>query len=94
MARASSTTLEKLAPVLRALREIEGLTERKPGIFYFKREPMLHFHDVDGGVLAHVKAMEGGFDEFVVASAIDQSRLIAEVARRTAARQKKQVGIE
>jgi hypothetical protein len=89
MARASAATLEKLNTLLAAVRQVEGLTERNPGIFYFKREPMLHFHDNGGAVVAHMKAAGGGFDEFTVAIARERTALVKELQRRCMARQQK-----
>lgn len=88
MARASKATLAELAGLLERVRSIAGLTEKNAGIFYWKREPMLHFHDNGGNVVAHLKAAEGGFDEFAVDTASAQAKLVAELMRRCAARRK------
>jgi hypothetical protein len=91
MARASASTLATLAPLLNKIRAIAALTERNPGIFYLKREPMLHFHDNGrdaSQTVAHLKAAGGGFDEFAVANAAERAALLAEIKQRCAARQK------
>ena len=41
--------LDDLADVLAEVRAWPGITEKKRGIFYVRREPFLHFHLVDGG---------------------------------------------
>ncbi len=45
-----------LAFELAALRLLPGIKEKKPGIFYFKALPFLHFHDKDGVRWADIKA--------------------------------------
>lgn len=88
MARASAATLEKLAKLLESIRAQPMLTERSAGIFYLKREPMLHFHDTDGRIVAHLKATAGGFDEFAVDTASGRATLLAELKQRCVAREK------
>ena len=50
MARADAEALRSLLPVLRQLREIKGVKETQPGVFYARRDAFIHFHD-EGGVL-------------------------------------------
>ena len=50
MARADAEALKPLLPVLRQLREIKGVQETQPGMFYARRDAFIHFHD-EGGVL-------------------------------------------
>ena len=45
MAHASAEALRPLLPVLRQLREIKGVQEKQPGIFYARRDAFIHFHD-------------------------------------------------
>lgn len=78
MARASAATLKKLERLIESVRALPTLTERSAGIFYFKREPMLHFHDTDGGIVAHLKAAAGGFDEFAVDTTAERATMLAE----------------
>jgi hypothetical protein len=86
MARASKQSLEKLEAMLAQIRAIEPLTESKPGIFYLKREPMLHFHEQDGVAYAHMKTSEGGFDDFAVNTVAERNALVRELRHRCAAR--------
>jgi hypothetical protein len=88
MARASAATLEQLASLLADIRTITTLTERSAGVFYMKREPMLHFHATDGAIVAHLKAQAGGFDEFAVNTNASRAALLAELKRRCTAREK------
>lgn len=41
--------LDDLADVLAEVRSWPGITEKKAGIFYVRRQPFLHFHLVEGG---------------------------------------------
>jgi hypothetical protein len=49
MAHCPPELLDDLTAVLAAVRTWTGVVEKKPGIFYLRREPFLHFHLVDGG---------------------------------------------
>ena len=48
MAHCPPEQLRDLTDVLAALRGWEGISEAKPGIFYLRRTPFLHFHFKDG----------------------------------------------
>lgn len=85
MARASEQTLQQLQPLLVELRKIPDLTETKPGIFYVKRLPMLHFHETEGGIIADLKCVlprPGGFDRFDANSEGARRKLLAEARLR------------
>jgi hypothetical protein len=83
VARADADALRTLQPVLRQLREIKGVKETQPGVFYARRDAFIHFHD-EGGVLhAELKKPGGsGFDRFPLATPAEQRRLIAEAKLR------------
>lgn len=52
--------LDDLADVLAEVRTWPGMVEKKPGIFYLRRQPFLHFHLVEGGRRrADVKGRKG-----------------------------------
>jgi hypothetical protein len=51
--------LKDLAKELSEVRALEGLTEKSPGIFYYKSIGFLHFHDKDGRRWADVKTSNG-----------------------------------
>lgn len=44
MAHASSENLRGIADVLGAIRALPDIQERRPGIFYVRGRPFLHFH--------------------------------------------------
>jgi hypothetical protein len=41
--------LDDLTDLLDEVRSWTGVVEKKPGVFYVRREPFLHFHLVEGG---------------------------------------------
>ena len=91
MARAAIETLNAIPGLLAELRKIEALTEVKPGIFYVKRMPMLHFHTDDGVTYAHVKAVDpaarpahGGFDQFPIDTTSQRKKLLTTITERCA----------
>lgn len=47
--------LVDLEPALVEIRKLPGLKETKPGIFYFKSQGFLHFHEKDGAVWADIR---------------------------------------
>jgi len=52
--------LDDLADALARVRTWAGVIEKKPGVFYLRREPFLHFHLIDGGRRrADVKGRQG-----------------------------------
>ena len=44
MAHAASESLRGIADVLAAIRAFPDIQEKKPGIFYVRRQPFMHFH--------------------------------------------------
>ena len=61
MRHAGPATLDRIAPLLEALRVRPALREDRPGVFSLRRRPFLHFHDDPSGVYADVRLA----DEFV-----------------------------
>lgn len=55
MGRCKYELLAPLEPALDAIRKIEGLVEKKPGIFYFKSKGFMHFHESDGKIWADIR---------------------------------------
>jgi hypothetical protein len=56
--------LEDLADLLAELRTWTGVVEKKPNVFYVRREPFLHFHLVDGGRRrADIKGGQAGWTQ-------------------------------
>ncbi len=83
MAHADDAALTRLLPLLRQLREIKGLREMKPGIFYMKGGAFLHFHDEAGMLVADLKKAGGvGFDRYPVDLPTGQRKLVDDAKRR------------
>jgi hypothetical protein len=86
MAHANPKALEPYLPLLRQLREIKGLKEKQPGIFYLRSSAFLHFHDTAGVLAVDLKKPGGsGFDRFTLATAPEQRKLL-DAAKLRAAR--------
>ena len=83
MAHADEAALQRLPPLLRQLREIKGLREMKPGIFYLKGSAFLHFHDDAGALVGDLKrTRDSGFDRYPVDTAPGQRKLLDDAKRR------------
>jgi len=83
MARADAEALKPLALVLRQLREIKGVQEKSPGIFYARRDAYVHFHVEDGELFADLKKPGGaGFDRFPLGTSAEQRKLVDEAKLR------------
>ena len=83
MAHADEAALQRLLPLLRQLREIKGLREMKPGIFYLKGSAFLHFLDDGGALVGDLKKASGsGFDRYPVDTAPGQRKLLDDAKRR------------
>ena len=55
MKHAGAQTIRQLEPLLARLRAIDGLVERKAGIFYLGSRAFLHFHEDPAGVFADIR---------------------------------------
>jgi hypothetical protein len=56
---ASDVALDALEPLLGELRKLDGLTERKRGVFYRRSSAFLHFHEDAAGFFADAKVGPG-----------------------------------
>ncbi len=83
MAHADPGALEGILPLLRQLREIKGLKEVKPGIFYLRGAAFLHFHDENGSLSADLKKPGGsGFERYAITTPPQQRKLVDDTKRR------------
>jgi hypothetical protein len=80
MKHAGPQALDELEPLLREVRKIEGLTEKKRGTFYYRGSGMLHFHEDPLGFFADLK-VDGEF----VRLAVNTKREEAAFLRRATA---------
>ena len=94
MKHAGPVTLASLAPLLRQLRSVDGLTERKPGVFYLRSQAFLHFHEDPAGIFVDVKLDGSSFERLALRTAADRADLHKKVAQRVARMQEsKQVRV-
>jgi hypothetical protein len=77
MKHAGPQALDELEPILREIRKVEGLTEKKRGTFYHRGNAMLHFHEDPAGFFADLK-VDGEFSRL----AVNTKREEAEFLRR------------
>jgi hypothetical protein len=80
MIHATESTLLHYDTFLSALRDIDGLVERRPGIFYRKSKAFLHFHEDPLGLYADLRTeADGDFTRWHVESKKQQTALLAAV---------------
>ena len=78
MKHAKDEHLDRLEPLLADLREIDGLIEKKRGVFYRKSRAFLHFHDDPTGLYADVR-LAADFERFRVTTKHEQRSLLTRV---------------
>lgn len=66
MKRASLLALAAASDLMKAIRGL-GASEVKPGVFYVRRKPLVHFHEEDGLLYADVKILTS-WERFPAAS--------------------------
>ena len=85
MAQCPFQKLKDLKLVLDQVRAWDGILEPKPGIFYFKRKPFLHFHEKEGRRWADAKSGAEWGPEIEIpfeASAKERQRFLATIQKR------------
>ena len=78
MKHAKDEHLDQLEALLEQLRKLEGLKEKKRGIFYRKSKAFLHFHDDPAGLYADVR-LDVLFERFRVSTKGEQQALLARI---------------
>jgi hypothetical protein len=78
MRHATETDLLMVDRLLDDLRKIEGMTEKKTGIFYRKSRSFLHFHEDKGKLFADVRQGDD-FDRLPASTRTDQKKLLIAV---------------
>ena len=79
MRHATEDTLDQIdAALLQRIREVDGLVEKKRGIWYRKSKAFLHFHEDPAGVFADVK-IDGVFQRFAVNSLREKRELVRHI---------------
>jgi hypothetical protein len=82
MKHAGAVDLVEIEPLLAQLRQMDGLVERRPGIFYRRSRAFLHFHEDPSGMYADVRLVED--EDFVrlrVQTGQERARLLREFKR-------------
>ena len=82
---ASAKTLRALESLLTHIRAIDGLVERKPGIFYRGSSAFLHFHEDASGIFADVKLNGANFERMPVTTA-QERRIFWQIVRSSVVR--------
>ena len=78
MKHATSTALDGLEPLLRELRTLDGLTERRRGVFYRRSSAFLHFHEDAAGFFADVR-LAPAWVRLAATTAAERRALLREV---------------
>lgn len=86
MKHAGSEALDRLEGLLDDLRVLEGLVEKKRGVFYRRSRAFLHFHEDPGGLYADVRLEEPDFSRLRVSTRAEQRALLARVRRAVSGR--------
>ena len=72
--------LDELEEVLSELRRVDGLTEKKRGVFYRGSRAFLHFHEDPTGMYADVR-VDTEFERLRVSTKTERRRLLSVVRR-------------
>jgi hypothetical protein len=79
---ASEFTLEGLSALLDRLRSIDGLVEKRPGVFYRRSKAFLHFHEDPSGIFVDIRLnIDDPFTRLPVTTRSQQSELITTIKR-------------
>lgn len=79
MKHAGPDALDRLEPILREIRKLEGLTEKKRGTFYYHGSAMLHFHEDPAGFFADLK-IDGDFERLAVNTKREEAAFLRRAA--------------
>ena len=82
MRHATEQDLDGIEALLHELRSVDGLIERKRGIFYWKARAFLHFHQHLGTLFADVRLGPGDFDRIELSGAPARRKLLEAIRKR------------
>jgi hypothetical protein len=80
MKHAGPRALDALEPLLRKVRSLQALRERRRGTFYRRGRAFLHFHEDPAGLFADVR-LTSEFERFAASTAEDRRRLMAAIRK-------------
>jgi len=78
MRHATAAALDQIDALLQQIREVDGLVEKKRGIWYRKSKAFLHFHEDPAGIFADVK-LDGDFERFPANSQREKRELVRRI---------------
>jgi len=85
MLHATEKTLAKHSAFIESIRTIDGMNERRPGVFYRKSKAFLHFHEDPTGLYADLRTdVNEGFVRTRVESGEEQSKFLRMIVSRLA----------
>jgi hypothetical protein len=77
MLHATENTLAKYSELLSSLRAVDGLKEKRPGVFYRKSKAFVHVHEDPTGLYADLRLhVDEGFVRMRVETKLEQSTFI------------------
>jgi hypothetical protein len=82
MKHAGATALATIEPLLIELRKLEGLAEKRPGVFYRKSVAFLHFHEDPAGMFADVRS-DSEWQRLPVNTVAERRRLLKIAANKS-----------
>ena len=83
MKHAGAAALDRLEPLLAAVRALPGPVEKTRGVFYLKSKAFLHFHEDPAGLFADLRDAQGkDFDRIDVTAEPGREQLLALVKSR------------
>ncbi len=86
MKHAGEQALDQLEPLLKELRVLPGMVEKKRGVFYRKSKAFLHFHEDPKGLFADLRDAAGDdFDRFDVTGEPGRAEFVATAKARLTA---------
>jgi hypothetical protein len=81
---ARDADLDRIEPLLEALRSVDGLTEKSRGVFYRRSRACLHFHADDDDTYADVRFEGDDFERTRATTKAEQRALVTAVRRALA----------
>jgi hypothetical protein len=76
MKHAGDVALDTIEPMLSELRRLEGIRERKRGVFYRRSSAFIHFHEDPAGMFADVRRGDGEWLRLPVNTSSERRRLV------------------
>ena len=76
MKHAGEAALTAIETTLGELRKLEGIQERKHGVFYRKSNAFLHFHEDPAGLFADLRKKDGEWLRMRVSTAAERRKFL------------------